>query len=131
MKAVKKSPFRLLDVIFVGWSLITYDKLGHWSRTYAVLMISLTASVDTLLIRAIVDTSKASEESIWLTMVVVNILSGAALYYVYLRDKKYAHALVEIYRSDRRMAWYARIVAIAFYSSPAPIGAIHLLVNGT
>ncbi|MBK7576304.1 MAG: hypothetical protein IPI24_02595 [Ignavibacteria bacterium] len=93
-------------------------------------MISFIVSVDAVLIRIVVDSSMFGLDGILLTMLFSFVISGAALYYVYLRDKKYAHALVEIYRADRRMAWYARIVAIAFYSSPAPIMAIHMLVNG-
>lgn len=130
MKAVKKSPFRLLDVIFVGWSLISYGQFGHSSRLFSVLMISFVTSAHTFFIRVQIDHAEKVEYDYWVTIAVSYVLSGAILYYLYLRDQKYAHALIEIYRADRRMAWYARIVAIAFYFSPGATAFIYLLKYG-
>ena len=59
-------------------------------------MISFIVSVDAVLIRIVVDSSMFGLDGILLTMLFSFVISGAALYYVYLRDKKYAHALVAV-----------------------------------
>jgi len=129
MKVILKSPYHIVDAVFVGWSLIAYRQVGHSSMSFAIWWISFITALNVLFVIGAFDIYKAFAHQGYLIIATSMLVCGIALYFRYLRDQKYAHALVESYRSERKWAWYARIIAVGYFLSPLVLRGIFVLRN--
>ena len=129
MKMMSRSVYHIVDAVFVGWYLISYRQFATWSGLVAAFLISLSTAHNAILTLSIIRVIKISEDDSFLIWSCFMGLSGVTMYLTYLRQKGYAHELAESYNADKKMKWYARIVAIMYFFSPVLLGLIHVLVN--
>ena len=129
MKVILKSPYHIVVAVFVGWSMIAYRQVGRSSMSFAVVWISFITALNALFVIGLFDVQKVLVHQGYLILATSMPVCGIALYFRYLGDQKYAHALVESYRSEGKWAWYARIIAVGYFLSPLVLGGIFVFRN--
>jgi len=118
-----KLRLRIIDALFVGWTLLSYRDFDSWAMAVAVVWISFLTMLNIFMIFAIMGANELLAGPYGhFVQVALHALCGGALYFRYLRDRTASQQLIECYVSTGRSR-YAKAVAI-LYLLTVPIPAV-------
>ncbi len=123
-----KSRLRIVETLFVGWTMLAYRDFDSWAMHVAVGMISSATTINTYGILAILGANELFPVQFgYFVHVALFALYGGALYFRYLRDRNASQQIIESYVRTGRSR-YAKVLAILYYLTiPIPM-AIYLVL---
>jgi hypothetical protein len=127
--AEPKSRLRIVDTLFVGWTMLAYRDFDSWAMHVAVGMISSATTINTYGILAILGANELFPVQFgYFAQVALFALFCGALYFRYLRDRNVSQQIIECYVRTGRLRYAKAIAILYFLTIPIPM-AIYLVLT--